>query len=36
MDEAERKRLEGQGVKLFENCQRLLRAVADHAKLVET
>jgi CRISPR-associated protein Cst2 len=33
MPEAERKRLEGQGVHLFENPQRLLSAVADEAKL---
>jgi len=33
MPEAERKRLEGQGVHLFENPQRLLAAIADEAKL---
>ena len=33
MAEAERKRLEGQGVHLFENPQRLLAAIADEAKL---
>ena len=33
MPEADRKRLEGLGVHLFENPQRLLSAVADEAKL---
>lgn len=33
MAEPERKRLEGQGVHLFENPQRLLAAIADEAKL---
>jgi CRISPR-associated protein Cst2 len=33
MPEAERKRLEAQGVHLFENPQRLLAAVSDDAKL---